>query len=432
VAHQFNLPDVGEGLTEAEIITWHVAVGDTVSLNQVLLEVETAKAVVELPSPYAGTVLELLHDVGDVVPVGAPIITIGDPAGTGTPEDSTPAQSSLEVPATADRDADGGLGSRVEEPRQAVLVGYGARTTAVARRPRRPGPPAAPPVSAGTRPLASPPVRKFARSQSVDLATIKGTGPRGQITRDDILAVVRASSTVPAAPESDRRIPVSGTRKYIAEAMVRSAFTAPHVTEWLAVDITRTLKLIRELREAPANQDLRITPLTLVARAAIITLGRHSDINASWDESAGEIVQHRDINLGIAVSTPRGLIVPNIRAAQRLGFAELCASMAELITDARANRTTVEAMRGGTFTISNVGVFGVDGATPILNPGESAILALGQTRQLPWNHKGRIRLRSVTTLSLSFDHRLVDGELGSRVLAEIAEILEHPARASVR
>jgi 2-oxoisovalerate dehydrogenase E2 component (dihydrolipoyl transacylase) len=213
--------------------------------------------------------------------------------------------------------------------------------------------------------------------------------------------------------------------------MVRSAFTAPHVTEWVSVDVTRSLKLIKELRAAPATRDLRITLLTLAAWAAVITLARHGEINASWDEESSEIVRHRDINLGIAVASPRGLIVPNIPAAQTLDFIALSRALTDLIGDARANRTTVDAMRQGTFTITNVGIFGVDGATPILNPGESGILALGQTRKLPWNHKNRIRLRSVSTLSLSFDHRLVDDELGSGVLTEIARLLERPSHALV-
>lgn len=421
--NQFTLPDVGEGLTEAEITAWRVSPGDPVALNQVVVEVETAKAVVELPSPYTGTVLELLHAVGDVVPVGSAIITIGEPVEQPDQPDEALARSGEREAAPTEPPVE----STPAAAREPVLVGYGVRSIPAVRRPRRARTPqtvTAP--RAGGAPLTTPPIRKFARSLSVELDKVTPSGARGRITRDDIRAAARGAVSIDRA---DLRIPIKGARKHIAEAMVRSAFTAPHVTEWLSVDITRSLKLIDKLRDAPDTRDLRITPLTLLARAAVLALARHPEINASWDPDADEIVQHRDVNLGIAVASPRGLIVPNIRRAQTLDFRALAASITELVVDARSNRTSVEAMRNGTFTITNIGVFGVDGATPILNPGESAILAFGQTRRIPWNHKNRVRLRSVTTLSLSFDHRLVDGELGSHVLADIAEVLEHPARA---
>ena len=435
---QFKLPDVGEGLTEAEITAWHVAVGDTVTLNQVLLEVETAKAVVELPSPYAGTVLELLYGVGETVAVGSPLIMIGEVCEA----PSAPATSDS-TSATSDAAPAGSSAAPIlppAEPREPVLVGYGVRNSAeVRRRPRRPVLPADPVARPNGRPFATPPVRKLARTLAVDLGAVTPTGPWGRVTRDDIrLAAALPTTTLlpPARPavaeETELRTPIKGPRKYIAEAMVRSAFTAPHVTEWLSVDITRTLKLVEELRASPATKHIRVTPLTLLARATLVTLARYPQINASWDGDASEIVGHRDVNLGIAVATPRGLIVPNIRRAQTLDFPALAGAMADLVTKARANRTTVEEMRAGTFTITNVGAFGVDGATPIINPGEAAILAFGATRQLPWNHKHKVRLRAVTTLSLSFDHRLVDGELGSHVLTDIAELMEHPARALTR
>jgi pyruvate dehydrogenase E2 component (dihydrolipoamide acetyltransferase) len=441
VANQFRLPDVGEGLTEAEIVTWHVAEGDTVILNQMLVEVETAKALVELPSPYAGRVSQIHHNVGDTVAVGAVIISFGDssepmPAQTHTtelapgavvagsdPADVRPAGCATDADPTANAEP---------TTRQPVLVGYGTRDTAVARRARRVRVPAPMLGHRGARPLATPPVRKFARNLSVDLNTVIPTGRRGQITREDIRGAASSQSPPQAESRAEVRIPIRGVRRHVAEAMVRSAFTAPHVTEWLTIDITPTLKLMDGLRTAPGTRDLRITPMALVARATILALTRHREINASWDDDAAEIVQHTDINLGIAVASPRGLIVPNIPAAQHLDFAELCRRLSDLVSDARANKVSLNAMRGGTFTITNVGVFGVDGATPILNPGESAILALGQIRSMPWNHKGRIRLRDVTTLSLSFDHRLVDGELGSRLLADIGALLEHPQLALAR
>jgi 2-oxoisovalerate dehydrogenase E2 component (dihydrolipoyl transacylase) len=421
----FAMPDVGEGLTEAEIVQWRVAVGEVVTVNQILVEVETAKAVVELPSPYAGTVTELCHGAGDVVLVGQPIIVISDeiaaapasptPAGSATPASLTPAGSALPA------------GTEIE--RQPVLVGYGTHDTSVARRPRRPAP-----ALPQTRPLrearssASPPVRKLARQLGVDLDALIPSGERGQVTRSDVIAASEVKTTaLPAADPAEIRTPVRGIRKQIADAMVRSAFTAPHVTEWLTVDVTRTLRLLEQLR-AEFN-GLRLTPLSVLARATLLSLARHPEINARWDTETNEIVRLQDVNLGIAVASPRGLIVPNIPAAQTMRFQELAEAMNNLITDARANHVTPDRMRGGTFTITNIGVFGVDGATPIINPGESAILCIGQIQQRPWNYKSKVALRHTTTLSLSFDHRVVDGELGSKTLADIGRLLERPDHA---
>ncbi len=413
---QFAMPDVGEGLTEAEIVGWRVAVGDTVTLNQTLVEVETAKAVVELPSPYAGVITALHYAAGDVVAVGADIITIEDGVDVAQP----PAQTAPAQTAPA---------------REAVLVGYGVSHAAVVRRARKPGwvPPADSwtlEPSAGGQPYAKPPVRQLARRLGVDLSLIAPTGAQGEVTRDDVTSAATRPAG-PSSPPAETRVAVKGVRKHIAEAMVKSAFTAPHVTEWVSVDVTRSLKLIERLKNDRAWAGVRITPLTLLARAVAIAVSHRPEINARWDSDSNEIVQYRDLNLGIAVASPRGLIVPNIAAAQNLSFRELAVAMADLVETARANRTSPERMQGGTFTLTNVGVFGVDGATPILNPGESAILAFGRTRELPWNHKGKIRLRSVSTLSLSFDHRLVDGKLGSSVLADIAGLMERPALALI-
>jgi 2-oxoisovalerate dehydrogenase E2 component (dihydrolipoyl transacylase) len=349
-----------------------------------------------------------------VVPVGAPIIAISD--GTDdNPTDHLP-------------DAEPGAITGAALERQPVLVGYGVRDTQVARRPRHsetavsspaPGRPSA-------RPYATPPVRKLARKLGVDLAALTPTGARGQVSRADVMAA-KTSRVLPTAGPAETRIAVSGSRKHIADAMVSSAFTAPHVTEWLTVDVTRALRLLERLR--PEVSGVRLTPLTLLVRAALLSFDRHPEINARWDQESGEIVRYRDVNLGIAVASPRGLIVPNIPSANQLPFRELAETLETLITDARANRTSLERMRGGTFTITNIGVFGVEGATPIINPGESAILALGQIQRRPWAHKDQIALRSVATLSLSFDHRLVDGELGSKVLTDIARLLERPSRA---
>ena len=458
---RFTLPDVGEGLTEAELLQWLVAVGETVAVNQPLCEVETAKAAVELPSPHAGRVVELLVEAGATVDVGTPIITIDTGEGGQAPQESG---------------STGLIGQPTANGRTAVLVGYGPRTTEARRRPRRTdaveGTPllatapdartkpvrhgglevgrqaeaaavradAAPSTAVAPgrrrpRPLAKPPVRKYAKDCGVDLATVRGTGEGGVITRADVDAAraAAAPAAVPAVPREpsagEQRIPIKGVRKHTAAAMVASAFTAPHVTEFLTVDVTRTMKLRDRLATRPELAGLKLSPLLFVAKAVLLAIDRHPMVNSSWDEAAQEIVVHGQVNLGIAAATPRGLVVPNIRNAGRMSLAELAGALAELTATARAGRTPPEAMTGGTVTITNVGVFGVDTGTPILNPGEAAILAFGAVRERPWVHKGKIRVRQVTQLALSFDHRIVDGELGSRFLADVGAVLQDPGSA---
>ena len=479
---QFRLPDVGEGLTEGEILSWLVAVGDTVTVNQPLCEVETAKAAVELPSPFAGTVTELLFEPGTTVDVGAPIITIdiggGDRAG-----DAEPAGTGL-------------IGETNANGRTAVLVGYGPRTTEARRRPRRsgdavaaratapaPAPPPAdhPPLLATApdadtkpvrhgglevgrqaeahalseaaapsaeaphgrgrlRPLAKPPVRKYAKDLGVDLTTLTGSGDGGVITRADVDAALAGfTSGAESEPHgltfraesaaADIRIPIKGVRKHTAAAMVASAFTAPHVTEFLTVDVTRMMKLRARLAARPELAGVKVSPLLFVAKALLLAAKKHPMVNSSWDEAAQEIVVHGAVNLGIAAATPRGLVVPNIKDAGRLSLAELAGGLAELTATARAGKTQPAEMTGGTITITNVGVFGVDTGTPILNPGESAILAFGAIREMPWVHKGKVVPRQVTQLALSFDHRIIDGELGSRFLADVGTLLHDPGVA---
>ncbi|HEV7870220.1 MAG TPA: dihydrolipoamide acetyltransferase family protein [Modestobacter sp.] len=482
---QFKLPDVGEGLTEGEILSWLVAVGDTVTVNQPLCEIETAKAAVELPSPFAGTVTELLFEVGTTVDVGAPIITI-DIGG-----DAAPA---------AEPTGTGLIGERTANGRTSVLVGYGPRNTDAKRRPRRNGAAAAvratapqvlpeadygsgsnrPPLLAtapdatvkpvrhggletgraaeahvaGTsgaapagasapghgalRPLAKPPVRKYAKDLGVDLSTVAGTGDGGVITRADVDAAVATpagtfSGSSPGAfsgsSPGDTRIPIKGVRKHTAAAMVASAFTAPHVTEFLTVDVTRMMKLRERLAARPEFAGVKVSPLLFVAKALLLAARKHPMVNSSWDEAAQEIVVHGAVNLGIAAATPRGLVVPNVKDAGRLSLVDLAGALADLTATARAGKTQPAEMAGGTITITNVGVFGVDTGTPILNPGESAILAFGAVRDMPWVHKGRIVPRKVTQLALSFDHRIIDGELGSRFLADVGTLLHDPGTA---
>lgn len=433
-AHQFALPDVGEGLTEAEIVKWHVKAGDIVDVNDALVEVETAKSVVELPSPYAGTIASLHVEEGETVAVGVVIVSFGESATTDqppSPNGTSPAAAAVDKPQAAEApEATQDSG----EKRQPVLVGYGPSRGAVARRPRKPGyrtPVTLPAKSSGQhKPYATPPVRMQAKRDGLDLGTITATGPWGQITRGDIEnAVAQTVSTDLAKGPAETRIPVKGVRKATAEAMVTSAFTAPHVTEWVTVDVTDSLSLLEQLREDRAFAGARLTPLVLIVRATLSALRAHPEINAKWDAEAEAIVRYRDVNLGIAAATPRGLLVPNIKAAQNLDSRALCDSLHELITRAREGKTQPAEMAKGTFTITNIGVFGIDGGTPILNPGEAGILCVGQIARRPWEYRGNVELRSVCTLSLSFDHRLVDGELGSRVLAHIARLLAQPSLA---
>ncbi|MEU6088551.1 dihydrolipoamide acetyltransferase family protein [Streptomyces sp. NPDC047085] len=460
---EFKMPDVGEGLTEAEILKWYVQPGDTVTDGQVVCEVETAKAAVELPIPYDGVVRALHFPEGTTVDVGTSIIAV-DVAG-GAPAEA-PAAAAEPVAAAA---------APAEEPeaqpqgRQPVLVGYGVAASSTKRRPRKGPeigvPPAAqalqselnghgaatvPAVPAQPRPLAKPPVRKLAKDLGVDLAAIVPSGPDGIITREDVHAAAAPQAAEPVAPAveapaaapapvaapavtsydgaRETRIPVKGVRKATAQAMIGSAFTAPHVTEFVTVDVTRTMKLVEELKQDKEFQGLRVNPLLLIAKALLVAIKRNPDINASWDEANQEIVLKHYVNLGIAAATPRGLIVPNIKDAHAKTLPQLSEALSELVSTAREGKTSPAAMQGGTVTITNVGVFGVDTGTPILNPGESAILAVGAIKLQPWVHKGKVKPRQVTTLALSFDHRLVDGELGSKVLADVAAILEEPKR----
>jgi len=478
---QFRLPDVGEGLVEAEIVSWKVKPGDTVKLNDTIVEIETAKSLVELPVPFAGVVTELLVPEGETVPVGTPIISVQT--------DSAEAAEALAddmVPSVPEPEESGG--------RTAVLVGYGPKTTEAKRRARKPAasagsapapaaggttaaatahagtavpapqapatPPApaavaaAPSTGAASLPtpapqtpvaggngsvhvLAKPPVRKLAKDLGIDLAAVAPTGPGGVITRADVEAYAAAPVEAPAAAayepvvsgREDTRVPVKGVQKVMAQAMVASAFTAPHVTEWITVDVSATMELVERLKSDRAFKDLRVSPLLIVAKAVTLAARRTPIVNAAWDEQAQEIVYKGAVNLGIAAATPRGLIVPNIKGADALTLPDLCRALNDLVATAREGKTQPADQAGGSFTITNVGVFGVDAGTPIINPGEAAILAFGAVRKQPWVVDDEIVPRWITTLALSFDHRLIDGEKGSIFLSDVASILEDPARA---
>jgi pyruvate dehydrogenase E2 component (dihydrolipoamide acetyltransferase) len=459
---EFRLPDVGEGLTEADIVAWHVQPGDRVEVNQVIVEIETAKAVVELPSPWDGTVARLLAEEGQTVDVGVPIIAI-DVAGS--PDSSK--RSGVPAPATEAAPAAGETAGQAlsgqppsgqapsDKPlRQAVLVGYGVKASSTTRRPRKTAPaiaaaaarpetaevptgtqPQAPAVSAA-RALAKPPVRRLAKDLGISLAELAGTGPGGSVTRDD---VQRAASDTTARSVSaggqngartglQERIPVRGLRRHMAAAMVSSAFTAPHVTEFLQVDVTETMAALRRVRDLPEYAGVRVSPLLFAARALLAAVARHPLINSSWDGDAEEIVVKHYVNLGIAVAAERGLIVPNIKDADALTLPGLARGLQALTETGRAGRATPADLAGGTITITNVGVFGVDSGTPILSPGETAILAFGQVKDTPWVVDGQLAVRQACTLSLSFDHRIVDGALGSAVLRDVGSMLEDPIR----
>ncbi len=495
---QFKLPDVGEGLTEAEIVSWKVKPGDTVKVNDIVVEIETAKSLVELPTPYAGVVAELLVEEGQTVEVGTPIISVGSaggaaaaPAGDaveGAGESAAEPPPAVETPGDDKAVEPGLIGGPAPGGRTSVLVGYGPRTTEAKRRPRKgtaapaeqspaaaqqdvqqafeaapapvpevpaeqadeaaPAEPVAVPAArsgadgARVRALAKPPVRKLAKDLGVDLGEVSGSGPDGRILREDVEqhaagAVAGVGEAAPAVAraarpgERETRVLIKGVRKVTAAAMVSSAFTAPHVTEWVTVDATRTTKLVEKLRGSREFRDIKVSPLLIVARAVCVAVRRTPEVNATWDESAQEIVLKHYVNLGIAAATPRGLVVPNIPDADSLSTRELAQAIGELTATARDGKTQPAQMSGGTFTITNVGVFGVDSGTPIINPGESAILAMGAIRLQPWVVGDKIRPRQVTTLALSFDHRVVDGEQGSRFLSDLAKMIEDPGHTLV-
>ena len=428
---EFPLPDLGEGLTEGEILRWLVQVGDTIELNQPIVEVETAKAAVEIPAKWAGKVTEIFQPEGTTVEVGTPIIAIDTEPGAQTAP-SAASLAAVEVAPAEGMVEPGLIGGPAPGGRTAVLVGYGPRTTAAKRRPRgaplaaapvAPVAPAAPepePNGVG-KALAKPPVRKLARDLGVDLTRLVGSGPQGSITRADVEA---ATAPAPVTGDREQRVPVKGVRKLTAENMVASAFTAPHVSVFLTVDVTRSVRALERLRALPEWREVRVSPLLLAAKAALLAIRRYPLANSTW--AGEEIVVKEYVNLGIAAATERGLIVPNIKDADRMSLRELADAMTALVQTAKAGRTAPTDMSGGTFTITNVGVFGVDTGTPILPPGEAAILCFGAIREQPWVHKDRVKVRHVTTLGMSFDHRIIDGELGSRFLRDVGAFLADP------
>ena len=479
--NKFNLPDVGEGLTEAEIVSWKVKPGDTVAINDVLCEIETAKSLVELPSPFAGTVTELLVPEGITIDVGTAIISVsdsvsGDPTPADVPAPAVPVQPLYgKLPAS---DADTSDSALAGGP----LVGSGPKADAVKRRARKAAPaspavsapvPAAEPVRSTAavpavpagptaeplddrptlgdtitglvnRVLAKPPVRKIARDLGIDLADVVATGSRGEVTREDLVSYqAQRDAELDQAdgfwgkagkPQDQRieRIPVKGVRKATAKAMVESAFAAPHVSIFVDVDASRTMEFVKRLKASRDFEGIRVSPLLILAKAVIWAAARNPSVNATWVDNAGgtdaaEIHVKHYMNLGIAAATPRGLMVPNIKDAQDLSLKELALALNNLATTARAGKTQPAEMQGGTLTITNIGALGIDTGTPIINPGEVAIVAFGTIKQKPWVLDGEVIPRWITTLGGSFDHRVVDGDLSARFMADVAAILEEPA-----
>ncbi|NGN95954.1 2-oxo acid dehydrogenase subunit E2 [Nocardioides sp. KC13] len=433
-SHEFKLPDVGEGLTEAEIVEWHVAVGDVIKVNDPVCDIETAKSVVELPSPYAGVVQELLVEVGTEIQVGTPIIRIGDSVVPSAPSPETSAPQAEASAPQAEPASGAETDTAADEHEQPLtLVGYGSKEDAVVRRNRTVSAPAA---AAGTGVLAKPTARKLARDLGVDLATVTPEREDGVITTADLEALANApapSETPATSTGGERREPIKGLRKQMGQAMVDSAFTLPHVTIWTTVDVTRTSELVSGLKANRDFADVRVSPLLIVAKATLLAMRRTPIINSWWDEAAQEIVFKEYVNLGIAAATPRGLQVPNVKGADRMSLVELGAAINELTDVARTGKTPPADQAGGTFTITNIGPFGIDGGAPIINPGESAILSVGAIKRQPWvvgtGDDERIEPRDVCTLALSFDHRHIDGEAGSRFLADVARIVGDPSTA---
>lgn len=458
----FNLPDVGEGLTEAEIVTWKVSVGDNVSVNQIIVEIETAKSLVELPVPFAGVVSELLAKEGDTVEVGKPIIAVKVAGTVGAVSTATSAIKIIDESEAAAAAADtAATVSETSTPAKTPnLVGYGVMegSHGGSRRRRSPIAPTAPAVTAAAvaaaathlppanpatelhntvviasseKVIAKPPIRKLARDLGVDITKLSGSGIAGEILREDVVngatqaSVFRNLSTPEAPKTSEERIPVKGVRKAIATAMVQSAFTAPHVSIFVDVDATRTMEYVKRLKASTDFAGVKVTPLLIMAKAMIWAVRRNPMVNSTWTDE--EIIVHNFVNFGIAAATPRGLIVPNIKNAHEMSMLELAQAIQQLAETARDGKTTPADMKDGTITITNIGVFGVDTGTPILNPGEVGIVALGSIRPKPWVVNNEIQIRQVTTIGATFDHRVVDGDVASRFVQDVASVMEEPA-----
>lgn len=450
----FRLPDLGEGLTESTILTWHVAEGDEVHLNQLLAEVETAKAVVELSSPYEGRIATLHAAEGETLPVGAPLVEVETESAatesaktpSSAPEDTSagdaaPGDTAPEDTAPGDS-APGDGDSRATAPapeRQAVLVGYGPVLSGGERPRRRPRSFTTVPFhgrseegAAQNTPTALQPVRKHARDLGVDLSAVHGTGPRGRILRADVDACATGAGAPSATPARiSTFVPVTGLRRQTARAMVDSATNAPQAAVLATVDVTKTLKQVRR-----ATQDGRPTSfLAVVCRAVMLAAARTPSANARFvpgaeqteqTEQTAQIEQFSQVELGVAVATERGLMVATIPEAASVGVPELTERIAAQAARAREGALNPAELTGSTLTVTNVGVFGVEAGIPLLNPGQSTVVAIGAIQRRPWEHRGKVALRKVVTLSVAFDHRVLDGAEASAFLTDITDVLSAP------
>ena len=438
----FDLPDVGEGLTEAEIVSWKVKVGDTVTVNQIIVEIETAKSLVELPCPFAGTVSQLMAAEGDTVNVGSPIIAVTVSQVTAAAQVSSSLHEAVTEAIAAVSDV--ASTASTEEKPQPTLVGYGVSAATQSRRKRAsagvvpavvvnaaPATDLIAVVPSGDTVLAKPPIRKLAKDMNVDINKVKPTGLSGEVTREDVMnaaqvaSVFKNQTTPEPRSEREERIPVKGVRKAIASAMVQSAFTAPHVSIFVDVDATRTMEYVKRLKASADFAGVKVTPLLIMAKAMIWAVRRNPQVNSTWTDT--EIIIRNYVNFGVAAATPRGLIVPNIKDADKMSMLELAMALEKLAATAREGKTTPQDMQGGTITVTNIGVFGVDTGTPILNPGEVGIVALGSIRPKPWVVDDQILIRQVTTIGATFDHRVVDGDVASRFVQDVASVIEEPA-----
>ena len=463
----YCMPDPGEGLTEGEVVSWQVSPGDTVKINDVLCEVETAKSIVELPSPFAGTVAKLCAEPGETVTVGAPLVTIDDGSedepeflvGHVTAEPGRRRRRRRGAAVSTERAREEGVDTHpeqsVSEPQHDAEAKPEQRLTESASRQDPPR------MDRTAHILAKPPARRLAADLGIDLSQVTGTGPQGAVTRSDVKAAAhdgaaaagdagascgdaelanlsvmsrRLLGGAPTEPDGHtRKVPVRGVRKVTAKAVKESLDTKALVTAFLTCDVTPTMELVNRLRADRRFKGLRVSPLTVWCKAVCLAMGRTPIINAAWDDATDQIVFRDHINLGIAAATPRGLMVPVVRDAQDMTMLELATEITRIVAIAKEDKLQPPDYADGTFSITNVGVFGLDAGTPVVSRTESAILVLGALARRPWvvgtGDDERVVPRWVTTMSLGFDHRLIDGEQGSTFLHDVAEILSDPASA---
>ena len=439
MATEFKLPDLGENIASGDVVTVFVSAGDVVKPGQAILEVETDKAVIEVPCPQGGRVASVLVKKGDIVKVGQALVTL-ESAGAAAAPAASPKPAA--APAAAKQEAPPARPAAAPAPAPAVVAPVAPRAQAVEREPERQPEPE--PVSAGAAvEPAGPAVRRLARELGVDLARVRGSGPGGRIVREDVVAAVRQASaqgpavrgraSESAATERDdwgpiRREQMSRMRKTIAANMLRSVSTIPHLTNFDDADVTELERLRKASASEHSKGNVKLTALSFVVKAVSLSLRQHPSINATIDPEKGEIVYKDYVNIGLAVDTPRGLVVPVLRDCDQLSIPQIAQAVAETAEKAKHAQYGIEDLRGGTFTISNLGAIGGTYSTPIINWPEVAILLVGRSRKMPVVHEDKIESRLLMPLSLSYDHRIVDGAMAARFMNEVIGYLESPGR----